>query len=89
MIKSLISRRKQILEYAYPLIFKERNYAGVVIESAKKAMSDYSKNLLNLEINFEEDRNLSEEELFNKYSKLAERIARASIIFDNFISKND
>ena len=88
IIKAIVDRKKIILEYAYPLIFKERNYAGVVTDSSREIISNYAKNLLNIELTFEEDKELSREELMKKYSLLAMEIARASVIFDNFL-KND
>lgn len=87
MIKSIVIKRKQIMEYVYPLIFEKSNYAEVVIESARKVISDYSKTLLNLDINFEEDKELTRGDLINKYSELSTKIARASVIFDNFLSE--
>ena len=81
VIKSITIVKKRIFEYSYPLIYRERNYAGVVIDSAKKLIGDYSRQLLNLEIDFEEDKELSRKDLENKYSILSLEIARAFVIF--------
>lgn len=83
-IIDIVSTRDKILEYAYPLIYKD-NYAGVVVDTSKKIIFDYTKNLLGLELNFKEDRNLSEDSLFKKYSLLSLKISKSLVKFNDFV----
>lgn len=88
IINDIVLTKKKILEYSYPLIFRESIYAGVVINTAEKIISEYAENLLNINLNVEEDKDLSKEARLRKYSSLAFIISKALVEFNNFVLKD-